>query len=61
MAACGLDRGRRDSSTSANRKHYTEHVVVVLARFAASMMVALEKINREALQTFKLRIGRLII
>ena len=56
MAACGLDPGRRDSTNSTN---YSDHVVLVLTRFAAKMMGVLQQINRETFQTFKLRIGQL--
>jgi adenylate cyclase len=61
MAACGLDPGRRDSINSINRDNCSEHVVLVLTRFAAKMMGVLEKINRETFQTFKLRVGQLWI
>jgi adenylate cyclase len=59
MAACGLDPGRRDSVNSVNRDSYSDHVVLVLTRFAANMMGVLQKINRETFQTFKLRVGQL--
>ncbi|PNF42986.1 hypothetical protein B7P43_G09584 [Cryptotermes secundus] len=57
MAACGLDPGRRDSVNSVNRDSYSDHVVLVLTRFAANMMGVLQKINKEFLQNFKLRVG----
>ncbi|XP_067002907.1 adenylate cyclase type 2 isoform X2 [Anabrus simplex] len=58
MAACGLDPGRRDSAAGiCQKQHFTEHVVLVLARFATKMMRVLQNINRETFQTFKLRIG----
>lgn len=58
MAACGLDPGRRDSVNSVNRDSYSDHVVLVLTRFAANMMGVLQKINKEFLQNFKLRVGQ---
>jgi adenylate cyclase len=57
MAACGLDPGRRDSANSLNMASYSDHVVLVLTRFAASMMGVLQHINNETFQTFKLRVG----
>ncbi|XP_021926488.1 adenylate cyclase type 2 isoform X2 [Zootermopsis nevadensis] len=57
MAACGLDPGRRDSVNSINRSSFSDHVVLVLTRFAAKMMGVLQKINRETFQAFKLRVG----
>jgi len=59
MAACGVDPGRRDSVNSINKNSYSDHVVLVLTRFAAKMMGVLQKINRETFQTFKLRVGQL--
>jgi adenylate cyclase len=59
MAACGLDPGRRDSVNSINRSSFSDHVVLVLTRFAAKMMGVLQEINRETFQTFKLRVGQL--
>jgi adenylate cyclase len=58
MAACGLDPGKRDSLNSINRNSFSDHVVLVLTRFAAEMMGVLQKINRETFQTFKLRVGQ---
>jgi len=57
MAACGLDPGRRDSINSLNMASYSDHVVLVLTRFAAQMMGILQRINSETFQTFKLRVG----
>jgi len=59
MAACGLDPGRRDSINSLNMASYSDHVVLVLTRFAAQMMGILQRINSETFQTFKLRVGQL--
>lgn len=56
MAACGLDPGRRDSYPGAPVRS-NEHVVVSLVKFAADMMEALQKINKEHFQPIKLRIG----
>jgi adenylate cyclase len=58
MAACGLDPGRRDSINCCNLDS-TEHVVLVLTRFAAKMMDVLQQINKETFQTFSLRVGQL--
>ncbi|XP_049813125.1 adenylate cyclase type 2-like [Schistocerca nitens] len=57
MAACGLDPGRRDSTTSISRQTFPQHVVYVLAHFATRMMAALEKINAEGQQSYRLRVG----
>ncbi|XP_063240231.1 adenylate cyclase type 2-like isoform X2 [Bacillus rossius redtenbacheri] len=57
MAACGLDSGRRDSTVSMARVNVSEHVVVVMARFAAMMMRVLQENNRESFQNFRLRVG----
>lgn len=59
MAVCGVDPGRRDSIISRNRDSCSDHVVLVLTRFAAKMMGVLQNINRETFQTFKLRVGQL--
>ena len=59
MAACGVDPGRRDSVISLHKNSYSEHVVLVLTRFAAKMMGVLQNINRETFQTFRLRVGQL--
>ncbi|KAJ9579599.1 hypothetical protein L9F63_004784, partial [Diploptera punctata] len=57
MAACGLDPGRKDSVNSLNRDNCSDHVALVLTRFAVKMMEVLQNINRETFQTFKLRVG----
>ncbi|XP_069698039.1 adenylate cyclase type 2-like isoform X1 [Periplaneta americana] len=57
MAACGLDPGRRDSMSSISKATYSEHVALVLTRFAVKMMGVLQNINKETFQTFKLRVG----
>jgi len=59
MAVCGVDPSRRDSIHSLNMESYSDHVVLVLTRFAAKMMGVLQNINRETFQTFKLRVGQL--
>jgi hypothetical protein len=59
MAVCGVDPSRRDSINSLNMESYSDHVVLVLTRFAAKMMGVLQKMNRETFQTFKLRVGQL--
>nr|CAD7589162.1 unnamed protein product [Timema genevievae] len=55
MAACGLDPGRRDSNLSLSRQTYSEHVLVVLARFATKMMRVL--VRHTVGQDFTLRVG----
>lgn len=64
MAACGLEPGRRDSnaswvssSTHSEETGRTDHAVV-LARFATRMMAVLRALNKDAFQTFSLRVGK---
>jgi hypothetical protein len=59
MAVCGVDPSRRDSIISLNMERHSDHVVLVLTRFAAKIMGVLQNINKETFQTFKLRVGQL--
>ncbi|CAB3382316.1 Hypothetical predicted protein [Cloeon dipterum] len=66
MAACGLEPGRRDSAAShessrssssqGSVQQNTDHTVV-LAKFATRMMAVLKALNKDAFQTFNLRVG----
>lgn len=55
MAACGLDPGRKDSTTSVHRQS-GKNIVIQLVRFAVNMMQVLQQISGPFSQ-FKLRIG----
>lgn len=58
MAACGLDPGKHDDIEDDNqRKTDVEHVAVTMIKFAFDMIKQLNILNREAGQTWKLRIG----
>nr|CAD7431028.1 unnamed protein product [Timema monikensis] len=59
MAACGLDPGRRDSNLSLSRQTYSEHVLVVLARFATKMMRVL--VRHTVGQDFTLRVANMLL
>lgn len=54
MAACGLEPGRRETSTIAVD---TDHNLVVLTRFASNMMCVLNKFNRNNNHSFQLTVG----
>ncbi|XP_059474978.1 adenylate cyclase type 2-like [Neocloeon triangulifer] len=64
MAACGLEPGRRDSaasyassrSSNCSVQQTLDHTVV-LTKFAARMMAVLKALNKDAFQTFNLRVG----
>lgn len=56
MAACGLDPGRKDSTTSVHRQN-RENIVVQLVKFGVRMMNVLNRIRSIYHQEFKLRIG----
>ncbi|KAG8238818.1 hypothetical protein J437_LFUL010532, partial [Ladona fulva] len=72
LAGCGLQPGRRDSSNSDHSagsrsedvglgdelsQRHTADNILVLVRFAASMMEVLHKLNIEAFQNLTLRVG----
>ncbi|XP_012279415.1 adenylate cyclase type 2 isoform X2 [Orussus abietinus] len=61
MAACGLEATRRDSVHSMESDDNNEdHVVKIMARFAAQMMSVLDRLNVESFSRYKsynLRIG----
>ena len=52
MAAAGLQPGQEEDRA----KH--EHNVITLVEFATALMAALDAINRESFQNFKLRTGQ---
>lgn len=54
MAACGLEPGRRDSSSIAVN---SDHNIVVLARFATNMLSVLNKFNVNNNHNFQLTLG----
>uniref|UniRef100_A0A2M4AD02 adenylate cyclase n=1 Tax=Anopheles triannulatus TaxID=58253 RepID=A0A2M4AD02_9DIPT len=55
MIASGLRPGKEEGATDEKRTE--EHNVVVLVEFAIALMTALDQINRESFQRFRLRIG----
>uniref|UniRef100_A0A1B0D560 adenylate cyclase n=1 Tax=Phlebotomus papatasi TaxID=29031 RepID=A0A1B0D560_PHLPP len=55
MIASGLRPGKEEGATDEKRTE--EHNVVTLVDFAISLMSALDQINRESFQRFRLRIG----
>uniref|UniRef100_A0ABK8FV61 adenylate cyclase n=1 Tax=Anopheles gambiae TaxID=7165 RepID=A0ABK8FV61_ANOGA len=60
MIASGLRPGKEEGATKNNEldeKRTEEHNVVVLVEFAIALMTALDQINRESFQRFRLRIG----
>ncbi|XP_055628937.1 adenylate cyclase type 2 isoform X2 [Toxorhynchites rutilus septentrionalis] len=60
MIASGLRPGKEEGATKNNEldeKRTEEHNVVVLVDFAIALMTALDQINRESFQRFRLRIG----
>lgn len=60
MVASGLRPGKEEGATKNNEldeKRTEEHNVVVLVDFAIALMTALDQINRESFQRFRLRIG----
>uniref|UniRef100_A0A2M4BA82 adenylate cyclase n=1 Tax=Anopheles marajoara TaxID=58244 RepID=A0A2M4BA82_9DIPT len=60
MVASGLRPGKEEGATKNNEldeKRTEEHNVVVLVEFAIALMTALDQINRESFQRFRLRIG----
>lgn len=59
MAACGLDPGRKDSTTSVHRQS-GKNIVIQLVRFGVKMMRKLQEISEE-FSEFKLRIGKFLL
>ncbi|XP_058174640.1 adenylate cyclase type 2 [Anopheles ziemanni] len=60
MIASGLRPGKEEGATKNNEldeKRTEEHNVVVLVEFGIALMTALDQINRESFQRFRLRIG----
>ncbi|XP_059607594.1 adenylate cyclase type 2 [Phlebotomus argentipes] len=60
MIASGLRPGKEEGATNPSildEKRTEEHNVVTLVDFAISLMSALDQINRESFQRFRLRIG----
>ncbi|KFB43382.1 AGAP010436-PA-like protein [Anopheles sinensis] len=55
MIASGLRPGKEEGATDEKRTE--EHNVVVLVEFGIALMTALDQINRESFQRFRLRIG----
>ncbi|CAO1424898.1 unnamed protein product, partial [Diamesa serratosioi] len=55
MVASGLRPGKEEGAFDAKRTE--EHNVVVLVEFAIALMSALDQINRESFQRFRLRMG----
>ncbi|XP_058835255.1 adenylate cyclase type 2 isoform X3 [Topomyia yanbarensis] len=55
MIASGLRPGKEEGATDEKRTE--EHNVVMLVDFAIALMTALDQINRESFQRFRLRIG----
>ncbi|XP_055530208.1 adenylate cyclase type 2 isoform X2 [Wyeomyia smithii] len=55
MIASGLRPGKEEGATDDKRTE--EHNVVTLVDFAIALMTALDQINRESFQRFRLRIG----
>lgn len=64
MAACGLDPGKNEGHDEADDlvcklgQRNNDHVAVRMLGFAVDMVQALVKLNGEAGQSWKLRIGR---
>ncbi|XP_065078953.1 adenylate cyclase type 2 isoform X2 [Ochlerotatus camptorhynchus] len=60
MIASGLRPGKEEGAAKNNEldeKRTEEHNVVVLVEFCIALMTALDQINRESFQRFRLRIG----
>ncbi|XP_055692723.1 adenylate cyclase type 2 isoform X3 [Lutzomyia longipalpis] len=60
MIASGLRPGKEEGATKSNildEKRTEEHNVVIVVDFAISLMSALDQINRESFQRFRLRMG----
>ncbi|GAB0089440.1 Adenylate cyclase [Sergentomyia squamirostris] len=55
MIASGLRPGKEEGATDEKRTE--EHNVVIVVDFAISLMSALDQINRESFQRFRLRMG----
>lgn len=67
MAACGLDPGKNEGEDEDDDnlvcklgQQNNDHVAVMMLSFAVDMIQALVKLNGEAGQSWKLRIGKLI-